>query len=584
MPLQNGATFAGYTVRRLLGSGGMGEVYLVDHPRLPRYDALKVLRESATANSDFRTRFNREAEHAASLFHPHIVGLHDRGEFEGRLWITMDYVEGTDAAQLLKHRYPRGLPLDQVVAIVSAVGSALDYAHQRGLLHRDIKPANLLLGDGQGADRRILLSDFGIARQIGEASGLTATNHTIGTVAYSAPEQLMGHRIDGRADQYSLAASAFRLLTGETPYRESNQVAVISQHLNAPPPRVSERRAELGPLDPVLVKAMAKNPQDRFATCNEFAQAFAQQASAAKAQDATTVQVPPRRSGWTPPPPRGVAPPAPWPPAAMGPPPGLLHNQMAFAPPPRRSRRWIAVVAGVVAVVLVVTGVVVAMNLGGGDTAADGSSTSTLRPATTLSRPSSSATTTAMPTAFPMPTLVGTPGNYQTIQTYIQQSGIEEQSQHRGDAKAPTIVLPTPDGWRDAGAESPNFAYQTLLYEGPDAPDSRPYVMVIVSKLVGNVDPAKVFAAAPGELYNLAGWAPDDPGKVAKLDGYPEFELSGQWDSSGKRTAVTQKTVLLNWKQGFYVLQLNLNSAPEYRPILDRMIAAIDTDARIDPP
>ncbi|MDT7756725.1 MAG: serine/threonine protein kinase, bacterial, partial [Mycobacterium sp.] len=117
MPLQNGATFAGYTVRRLLGSGGMGEVYLVDHPRLPRHDALKVLRESATANPDFRTRFNREAELAASLWHPHIVGLHDRGEFEGRLWITMDYVEGTDAAQLLKDRYPHGMPLDQVVAI-----------------------------------------------------------------------------------------------------------------------------------------------------------------------------------------------------------------------------------------------------------------------------------------------------------------------------------------------------------------------------------------------------------------------------------------------------------------------------------
>jgi serine/threonine protein kinase len=363
MPLQNGATFAGYTVRRLLGSGGMGEVYLVDHPRLPRHDALKVLRESATANPDFRTRFNREAELAASLWHPHIVGLHDRGEFEGRLWITMDYVEGTDAAQLLKDRYPHGMPLDQVVAIVRAVGSALDYAHQRGLLHRDIKPANLLLSDGQGADRRILLSDFGIARQIGEVSGLTATNHTIGTVAYSAPEQLMGHHIDGRSDQYALAASAFRLLTGEPPYRESNQVVVISQHLHAPPPRVSERRAELGPLDPVLIKAMAKDPRDRFPTCSQFAQAFAQQAAAVSVQRD-------QRLGWQPPP--GAHPGAQtmqWVPAAMpppgdGPPPGLVHDQMAFASPPRRSRAWIAVVAGIVAVMLVATGVIVALNVG----------------------------------------------------------------------------------------------------------------------------------------------------------------------------------------------------------------------------
>jgi serine/threonine protein kinase len=177
MPLQDGASFAGYTVRRLLGSGGMGEVYLVEHPRLPRLDALKVLREPVSASAEFRVRFNREAELAASLWHPHIVGLHDRGEFEGRLWITMDYVDGTDAAQMLKDRHPNGMPLDEVTA-------------------------NILLTDGRGAQRRILLSDFGIARQMGDVSGLTATNHAIGTVAYSAPEQLMGAHVDGRADRY----------------------------------------------------------------------------------------------------------------------------------------------------------------------------------------------------------------------------------------------------------------------------------------------------------------------------------------------------------------------------------------------
>ena len=372
-------------------------------------------------------------------------------------------------------------------------------------MHRDIKPANLLLSEGRGAEQRILLSDFGIARQMGEVSGLTATNHTIGTVTYSSPEQLMGHHIDGRSDQYALAATAFRLLTGEPPYRESNQVAVISQHLNAPPPRVSARRAEFAPVDPVLMKAMAKNPQDRFHTCSEFAQALAHQAAAVSAQ-------PHQRPGWPLQPtamsPTPGAPTAQWVPA--GPPHGLVHNQLAFGPPPRRSRRWIGIVAGIVAVVLVATGVIVALNVNGADSAG-GSSTSPTRAATTSSRASSSTGATA----FPMPTLVGTPGNYQTIQTYIQQNGIEEQSEHRGDTKAPTILTPIPDGWRDAGSESPNFAYQTLLYDGPDAPDSRPYVIVLVSKLVGNVDPAKVFAAAPGELYNLAGWVPDNPGKVA---------------------------------------------------------------------
>lgn len=274
MALENGATFAGYTVRRLLGSGGMGEVYLVDHPRLPRLDAMKVLREAASVNAEFRTRFEREANIAAGLWHPHIVGLHDRGEFDGQLWITMDYVDGTDAAQLVKHDYPSGLPLDLVVAIVKAVASALDYAHQRGLLHRDIKPANILLSDGSGTERRILLSDFGIARQIDEVSGLTSSHLAIGTVSYSAPEQLMGGDIDGRADQYSLAATAFRLLTAQAPYQDTNQVAVISQHLSSPPPPASGQHRWLAPLDEVLIKAMAKSADERYDSCTQFARAF----------------------------------------------------------------------------------------------------------------------------------------------------------------------------------------------------------------------------------------------------------------------------------------------------------------------
>ncbi len=114
-----GTTFAGYTILRLLGSGGMAEVYLAQHPRLPRRDALKVMSEAITADTDFRERFHREANLAATLWHPNIVQVHDRGEFEGHLWISMDYVEGTDAAQLVKKRYPAGMPLQDVCAIVT---------------------------------------------------------------------------------------------------------------------------------------------------------------------------------------------------------------------------------------------------------------------------------------------------------------------------------------------------------------------------------------------------------------------------------------------------------------------------------
>lgn len=319
MALENGATFAGYTVRRLLGSGGMGEVYLVEHPRLPRMDAMKVLREAASANAEFRTRFEREANIAAGLWHPHIVGLHDRGEFDGRLWITMDYVAGTDAAQLVKHQYPNGLPLDLVVAIVKAVGSALDYAHLRGLLHRDIKPANILLSDEAGDERRILLSDFGIARQINEVSSLTATHLAIGTVSYSAPEQLMGGEIDGRADQYSLAATAFRLLTAQVPYQDSNQVAVISQHLSSPPPPVSSHHAWLAPLDAVLMKAMAKTAEERFDNCTQFAREF--ERCAAEVVEPAVRAVPAESAAPVEPVAPTPTPPAPAPPTPPTPPP-----------------------------------------------------------------------------------------------------------------------------------------------------------------------------------------------------------------------------------------------------------------------
>lgn len=277
MPLADGATFAGYTIVRLLGAGGMGEVYLAQHPRLPRRDALKVLPASVSADGEYRERFDREADIAATLWHPHIVGVHDRGEFEGQLWISMDYVEGTDAACLLRQSYPDGMPRGEVAEIISAVADALDYAHQRNLLHRDVKPANILLANPEGSDQRILLADFGIARWTNDISGLTATNMTVGTVSYAAPEQLMGERLDGRADQYALAATTFHLLSGRPPFQHSNPAVVISQHLSATPPAIGDQRPELAGLDPVLAKALAKSPADRFERCADFARALAHQ-------------------------------------------------------------------------------------------------------------------------------------------------------------------------------------------------------------------------------------------------------------------------------------------------------------------
>ncbi|MCV7284924.1 serine/threonine protein kinase [Mycolicibacterium wolinskyi] len=279
MPLSNGTKIAGYTIERMLGSGGMGEVYLAQHPRLPRHDALKVLRTGISADSDYVERFNREADLAAKLWHQHIVGIHDRGKHRGRLWISMDFVDGTDVSRLMRDDYPDGMPLEEALEIVKAVASALDYAHGRGLLHRDVKPANILVSDGDDGERRILLGDFGVARELADNAegGLTATNMTVGTAAYAAPEQLMGLVLDGRADQYSLAATTYHLLTGSPLFLNSNPAVVIGQHLNAVPPALSDIRPELGPLDPVLARALAKEPDDRFATCMDFARDLEQQ-------------------------------------------------------------------------------------------------------------------------------------------------------------------------------------------------------------------------------------------------------------------------------------------------------------------
>ncbi len=287
MPLHDGQTFAGYTIVQLLGVGGMGEVYLAQHPRLPRRDALKILPGGISADPEFRRRFELEADLASKLWHPHIVGVHDRGEVDGQLWISMDFVNGRDASRLLREQYPEGMPAAEVVEIVTALASALDYAHDQGLVHRDVKPANIILANpGNDGDRRILLADFGVARTMDAVSGLTATNMTVGTVAYCAPEQLMGSSVDGRADQYALAATAYELLTGSTVFPNSNAAVVISQHLNAEPPTLSTRKPHLAAADAVFAAAMSKNPSHRFSRCSDFANALAEQLDLSRSQSA----------------------------------------------------------------------------------------------------------------------------------------------------------------------------------------------------------------------------------------------------------------------------------------------------------
>jgi serine/threonine protein kinase len=255
MPLANGQTFAGYRILRLLGSGGMGEVYLAQHPRLPKKVALKVLSAEVSANADYRARFELEADLACKLDHPNIVVIHDRDEENGQLWISMNYVDGLDAARLLTEKFPSGMPPQQAAKIINDVASALDCAHGRGLLHRDVKPANIMI---TADEQRTLLTDFGIACSLKEIRSLTTKGFVVATVPYAAPEQLKGQKLDGRADQYALAKTAYELLTGSQLFPHS----------------LAERPVGHVAFDAILATALASNPEDRFSTCTEFAQAL----------------------------------------------------------------------------------------------------------------------------------------------------------------------------------------------------------------------------------------------------------------------------------------------------------------------
>lgn len=270
-----GMVFAGYVIEHVLGSGGMGTVYAARHPRLPRRDALKVLSEGDSADPEFRARFIREAEMAAQLDHPNIVGVHDTGVADGNLWISMQLVHGIDAAELIR-RNPAGVAPAQALHILAGAARGLDAAHRAGLLHRDVKPGNLLLELRDGRPSRILVADFGIARIIGQRTTLTEAGTVLATLAYAAPEQLMAGRVDHRADVYALGCTFFELLTGVKAFPRANPTAVLQAHLQEPPPRVTMRKPELPrAIDEVIAVAMAKDPAHRYPTCGALADAAA---------------------------------------------------------------------------------------------------------------------------------------------------------------------------------------------------------------------------------------------------------------------------------------------------------------------
>ncbi|NMD58535.1 MULTISPECIES: protein kinase domain-containing protein [Tsukamurella] len=273
MASEPGESIAGYVIESILGTGGMGTVYRVRHRTLPRSVALKVLQTQLSADPSVRARFDREADLIAGLKHPHIVDVYDRGESDGHLWIAMELVEGGNLATTVQREGP--FSLDRTVAVIEQVADALDYAHQHGILHRDVKPANFLVDRGRRGEQ-VKLADFGIGAAQTEVGQNTQAGTVVGTLAYTAPEALLGHPVDHRADVYSLACATVVLLTGAPPFTTTVSGQLMLAHISQNPPSVRLKRPDLSPeIDHVLGRAMAKNPADRFSTAGEFADALA---------------------------------------------------------------------------------------------------------------------------------------------------------------------------------------------------------------------------------------------------------------------------------------------------------------------
>ena len=276
-----GEEFAGYRLSGVLGRGGMSVVYQAEHPRLGAAIALKVLAAELTESDVFRIRFLQESRTAASLNHPNVIPIYDSGPCGDLLYIAMRYVSGADLRAVL--RAHDRIPPAQAMLLIGQTARALDAAHHIRLVHRDVKPANILIEHaGEGEPDHVYLADFGISKHSLSQSGLTSTGQFIGTIDYIAPEQVRGQRVDGRSDIYSLGCVLYQCLTGRVPFLKDIDAAVIWAHVEEQPVPPSSLNPELPrAIDDVLMKAMAKDPADRYSTCREFVR-DAQQALASR--------------------------------------------------------------------------------------------------------------------------------------------------------------------------------------------------------------------------------------------------------------------------------------------------------------
>jgi serine/threonine-protein kinase len=252
-----------YRIERKLGAGGMADVYLAEDQELGRRVAIKILNGRHANDAQFIERFRREAKNAAALNHPNIVSIYDRGEAEDTYYIAMEYLDGRTLKELIVGR--GAAPINVAIEYARQILSALRFAHRHGIVHRDIKPHNVLV-DGEG---RVKVTDFGIARA--GTSQMTETGSIVGTAQYLSPEQAQGREVDQRSDLYSLGIVLYELLTGKTPFEGETPVEIAMKHLSNTPKPPSKLRPDVPPeLDMVVMRALAKNPDERYQSADEM--------------------------------------------------------------------------------------------------------------------------------------------------------------------------------------------------------------------------------------------------------------------------------------------------------------------------
>jgi serine/threonine protein kinase len=267
-----GRSFGKHVLLERIGRGGMAEVYKAHQPSLDRYVAVKIMHPFLSDDPEFKSRFEREARNVAKLRHPNIVQVYDFDLQPGLnlYYMVMEYIDGPTLRTLLVNLAARGerLPVEESVRIAHDIALALTYAHERDMIHRDIKPANIMLD----ADKRVVLTDFGIAKIVSVPT-ITSSGSLVGTPAYMAPEQGLGQVGDHRADIYSLGAVLYQMVAGELPYNSDTPIGIVLKHVNDPLPPPSIYNADIpDPLERIIFKAMAKDPDDRYQTGTEMAE------------------------------------------------------------------------------------------------------------------------------------------------------------------------------------------------------------------------------------------------------------------------------------------------------------------------